>query len=197
MIYRDFTDFSIIEDLVTPELPDLARATVREQAARVWSDFCEQSQCFRERIDMPVLAGDRHVDLVSPHLDHIIVGVEQVTGDKGEPYRPGDYQALSPTTLELSDKLLDMKLSCTVVLKPLATTMQAPTQLLQQYAEHIASGVRANLMEQPGTPWYQPQLASYHRNRYEQGILQANANVRAGQGVTRQHRRQRRQSIYY
>lgn len=52
-----------------------------------------------------------------------------------------------------------------------ATTL--PDFLGQRHIEGVASGAKARLMAMPGTPWSNPELASYYRAMYDQSILNA------------------------
>ena len=56
---------------------------------------------------------------------------------------------------------------------PTASATTLPDFLGQEYMEVIASGAKARLMLMPGQSWANPQLGAYHRQQFDNGILNA------------------------
>lgn len=196
MLHLDFSDFSLIEQLVIPELAGITRATVNENIAMIFSQFCKDSQSFRELLSIPVNVNSSQYDLYSPHDGAVIIGIFHVDHD-GVELKKGDYIQRSFSVIELIENPNAGDLKVGVVLKTLPTYQAGPTAIIDRYSDVLASGVKARLMLMPDKPWSNPQLGGYYQDLYDRGLLEANADVRNEFSVTRSNRSPRKPSYYW
>ena len=194
MQHLDFSDFSLVQQLAQPELSGCPRATITETAALVFSQFCEATHCFREHIDLTVTADVADYDLVSPHPDTLVVGVQMVQLNNSLQL-PGNYIADAPGRITFTDGQSG-NCRATVLLKPMPTAQAAPAELLNRWAETIASGVKRKLMLMPEKPWSNPQMAGYYQDEYERDCLRIAADVRNQFSVSRTGRAEYSRSVY-
>lgn len=194
MLHQDFTDFSLIEQLCLPELAGCPRASIREIAAIAFSEFCEQTHCYREIIELDTDGSDTTYDLVSPYQDTIIIGVFSVSKD-GKDLKPTDYESHSPSTMTFPG-INAGKVIITVLLKPVITLQIVPSSILSRWADSISNGVKYRLMILPEKPWSNSQMASYYRNEFESSMLEIASDIRNQFSVSRVGRSSSRHSFY-
>lgn len=183
MMHFDFSDFSLVEQLATPELSGAPSFVVKEAIAAVFSEFCEKTRCFMESVTQTIDTDQRDVHLTSPHDGSRIIGV-QALSISGQELKPGDYSCNSSSLLRLSGGYPG-EATILVVLKPLATTPVGPVSIIERWADDISCGVKARLMAMPEKPWSNPELSVYYRSRYESRLLDIATDVKNEYSVSR------------
>jgi hypothetical protein len=194
MLHLNFTDFSLIEQLVSPDVPGCPRASISDMSALVVSEFCEVTQCYREEVKLEADGQTLDFELISPQADALVVGIFSARDDHTD-FLPGDYAAHSSELLRFS-KAPKNDVTVMLVLKPTLNAKTAPADIINRWADTIASGVRFRLMAMPGKPWSNPQLASYYRNEFDADTLKISADVVNQFSVVRTGRAKRNQSFF-
>ena len=194
MLHLNFTDFSLIEQLVLPDVPGCPRASVSDMAALVVSGFCEVTQCYREEIKLEADGNLVDFELVSPQAEAVVIGVFSVK-DKFRDFLPGDYAAHSSNIITFSSPPSN-DMAAIVILKTKVNAKSVPSSIIQRWADVIAKGVRYRLMAMPEKPWSNPSLASYYRNEFDADTLRISADVVNQFSVVRKGRAKRNHSFY-
>ena len=194
MLHLNFTDFSLIEQLVLPDVPGCPRASISDMTALVVSEFCEVTQCYREEIELEADGHALDFELISPHSDAVVIGVFSAC-DKHTDFLPGDYTAHSSELVRFN---VAPKINVTVILilKPTVNSKAVPADIINRWADTIANGVRYRLMAIPEKPWSNPQLASHYRNEFDTNALKISADVVNQFSVVRKGRAKRNHSFY-
>lgn len=194
MLHLNFTDFSLFEQLVMPDVVGCPRASISEMAAKVVSEFCEVTQCYREEIELEADGNTVDFELVSPQMDASVIGIYSAVSNNKE-LLPGDYTAHSSDVVRFS-AAPDNNVTLMLILKPNINAKSAPSGIINRWADTIASGVRYRLMAMPDKPWTDPQLASFYHKSFQTDSLRISADVVNQFSVVRTGRAKRNQSFY-
>jgi hypothetical protein len=175
MLHLNFTDFSLIEQLVLPDVVGCPRASISDIAATVVSEFCEVTQCYREEVEIEGDGQTVDFELIPPQPDALVIGIYSAKSGK-EDLLPGDYSAHSSDVVRFKSPPKGI-ITLIVILKPMINATNAPSGIINRWADTIASGVRYRLMAMPEKPWTNPQLASFHHRKFETDALKISADV--------------------
>lgn len=192
-LHIDFVDFDGLLSDVRLELPGVLDATVCDIAAKVLAHFCEETQCYRERITL--LPGNTEYELYSPHEDAVVIGLAQLREDQ-KPLTPGEYTLQATDYLELENPPVS-NLTATLILKPLESTSRVPASIFNRWRSSLAKGVKARLMLQSGLPWSNAQLGAAYQSDFNNDLRRIGADVRNDFSVTRKGRTPFKQSNYW
>lgn len=164
-------------------------------------DWCTQTQWLRVAVPGATTVGDSLYSLGSDPLLEIIgiyaMSVTYTVAPSGPPqtlpvyasdsggwspniqdglprryaYVPEAQFALNPTP----DAVYD--LSITAIVSPVDNAAQVPDGPLRKYSTHIEAGTLAQLLDVPGTPWYNPAMAARNAAMFKSGISNGKAEV--------------------
>ena len=157
------------------------------------AEFCRETLAWTEAQDpMPLVNGMADYELDMPDQAYactvrdVWLGGRRLTPitlhalqgfGAGESNEPTHYNASSergtlrvyPTPANVTGQALVTRTAFAPVMA--ATTL--PDFLGQRHMEVIASGAKARLMLIPGQAWSNPQLGAYHRQQFDNGVLNA------------------------
>jgi hypothetical protein len=199
---RTWDDYMPDARVLLPECPDLViRGAIRDSAI----EFCEQSLCWQDTMDMPVMTSERDVPLNTDDDDILIVhplwiGGEDINDlvektpkwlDRNVPnwrYETGTpkYYTIPARGSILwlaphveTNTTYDMQ----VALKPGPDSTEGPDDLYNDYRAGVVAGAVASLSIIPGKPWSNPALAAVQLALFNEWV--ATASTRVARGNTR------------
>lgn len=174
---------------VLPNVPGCADIVAINAIRNATIDLLERSLAFKETQDAQVVApADFPMDIEAPSGMRVVavtavqaggVPLDPVTHDAvstseggvAQTGSPIGYYMPTPETVTL-DPLPNASVSLvlTVACTPTRASTGVESWVYQRHLEEIASGALARLLAQPMQPWSNPDLASFHLNRFENAV---------------------------
>lgn len=168
-------------------------------------DFCEQSYAWRfDPIAININANQRQYSLSASFDDTEIVRVEQVfvsgkqitvtsmsglaqhninfINVKGTPTQYTQEFTERISLYPLPDKGIVGGLTYKISLRPSRIADGMHDSIGKRYFDAIAHGAKARLLEIPSKPWSDPNLAAYHRAKFDMVVARARDEVSSGYG---------------
>lgn len=191
------TDF---HSLIAPDVPGAPGVVISQAVLRTAIDFCDRAGIQIDDITVPVVAAARSAVVDLPE-GYALASVLKLRGADGRKLTSTDRAtAINGKRYELTEPPLEywvggaktLRFECVpsanetltglATLKPAATATAVPDVLLDDWADAIASGAKARLMQTPGKPWSSPELAAFHIGLYEKAISDARVAVQIAKG---------------
>jgi hypothetical protein len=184
--------------LVLPYLPGVSDVVAQHHLLRAAIEFCRRSNVDRFDIDpITTVAGVAvyDIDLPTNAVSFSSILSAAIDGVALELIRPADVSASPGSGRPIACFGLDADGSASIKLigtPDAAYTITAvvavephrkTTVLSNRMVRHdqaVAYGALARMMDVPGQPWSNPQLAAYYRSLFDNEILDAEAEADAG-----------------
>lgn len=186
---------------ILPDVPGAPDVTVKQALLHSAIEFCVETHAWNEISDPVVLVdGQRDYDIDAPNGARVVtlknvwaanreliaVSMSQLqdkmpnwqdaTGSQPNYFNiPADLSVVRvyPIPTVSNGALLTFR----AVYAPTIASVLLPDDLITRYLEPIISGAKHRLMLAPGKGWSNPQLAVYHRSRFEDGMVKAKIDV--------------------
>lgn len=172
--------------------PDFLLLDALRQAAR---EFCRDSWFARRTLEVSLLPGVSHYDLVATDADEEVIGVDAAEY-RGRPLQPADprqlpqrrgrpacFLWLPPATLELlpypsADATgLEEPVLVTAVVQPTAQAQTLGDDLLQRWDQALVHGALAQVCAMEGAAWSSPQRVPRHDLLFYAAKINAKGNA--------------------
>ena len=184
---------------VRVEIPDIPSFVAERQILRAARELCEEARCFRSNFDISTVADTSTVDLAGsiPNGTELVDVISLKPADGSGPVLPTTWKHLDenstnwrtetaavashyvisannvirlypiPTTTESAAYHIR------VAVKPLLTATAIGALIVNKYDEVLTRGALARLYAMPNKTWTNFDLAAYHANYFNEGVLAA------------------------
>lgn len=190
------TEYDQLVNKVAIHLSNCPESAVIDALRHTVRDFCKRTKTWI--FDNPVI--DTEADQLSYDLS--LPDESTVFHLWGLNGRTGDYRSLDDVYLSQPAAIVFSKQpSSHKQIKPLLSLMPTvsstgfPSHIHEMYEEHLIAGAVGYLQLQPFREWSQPNAASTHFMKYEQGIVEAKRLRDEGLNISKAHSRVRPQYI--
>lgn len=193
--------WSTMYDYILPDVMGVTSAVVDAELRKVCIDFFEQAHVMSEEVTpIDVVAATAEYTLTPVTTETAVVVVKaawyddapldlaplDILSSKNPQWQ--DDTSSSPTayTQRRPDKIilypsptesLADGLRVEIVLKPTLSSTGIEQWVRDRYVAALADGAKGRLMAQPGKPWTNLELSSYHTNLYEAAKTRATIDV--------------------
>lgn len=188
------TDHIEILDLIDPvkaHVPFCPTPVVEDAMRRAIQDFFDDTGVWRDSLAPFTVEKDRHTYLLTPPLDAVIQRIDRL--DHDDTARPVRWRFDPPRQIHFEALPKEGESVAAVAQLNLSLNAQSvPCDHANRYARYWVDGALWHLQQQPGTDWYAPEQADYHRSLFRRSIARArmddNRNRSGGQLRVRPNR---------
>jgi hypothetical protein len=187
-------EYSDIVDSVRSELLGCSDPIMEEQAKKVVGRFCRATHILQKWLDFQTFSGEDEFELSPPNGQEIVSVLKVSNGSceisRSEYNIPGyndfstdkpslsGYLVIPPKTIKFMGDVGVDDYYALVALKPSSTATRFDDILTDLFSDELEAGVKAHLLKQQNTRWFQPELAIHYDNIYRHGVNRARSYVR-------------------
>lgn len=136
--------------------------------------FCEKSEFISHDFNLtnPTTATN---ETLTPPTGYSILKIESIKTGTDKPLDVGEDYRFNPITTELSLNANHDALKVVAILKPKVSFDPASVNeyLIDNFSEALAAGAAKVLRMQPGTNWFNPELAQFYEREFVEGYREA------------------------
>jgi hypothetical protein len=181
--YSDFIKY------VMADLPGCADAVLVQYLQQAGRKLCEESECWKEEIDVNVVADQTEysLDTIDDTYIHKIawVKIKSVSTDDFEDcpaINPNYYTLKEDTTLKFYTAnapivTITSGMRVKAIIRPEFNSNELPQWIWDRYSEAIQNHCKWQLMKQPKKPWTDLQLSMKYEKEYYNCIAQAKMDI--------------------
>lgn len=186
---------------VLPDVPGAPDVTVKQALLLSTIEFCVQTHAWDEiqdpialedgvnEYDIDVLQGSRVVAIKNiwaanrelrpvtmTELQQLVPNWQTATGSFPSYYNaPDDLGSFRVYPIPVDANGAEITLRATYA--PTLTATSVPDAVLNRYLEPIISGAKHRLMVAPGKGWSNSELALYHKQQFDEGVIRAKIDI--------------------
>lgn len=168
-----------IMDSARSRLPGAVDNNIYHELQYVLDDFFKNSGCWREKIEVPVLADTLEYEIEPVQLPGRIYSLINFTNGNNTPYGA----VLNDGNILTLVKAIDAGTYYAWVNVTVTGRLndedypRFPQWVADRYSDEIADGVASRLMAQPAKPYSSPQHSAYYGRRFRAGWQSAKIEV--------------------
>ena len=189
------TLLTAMEPLARPYIKDCPRVLVHAEMLRAAREFCEKTHAWRESRYVGFGANLNESTINAGEGNAFVATIS--ARKKGETTKfgyvtnPDDMSLATGVPSLWSSKTISklmispvpieqIILQVEIALKPALTGTEIPDEIAETWGEGIADGAVYNLLMMEDTEWYNPDRASFHKNRFDNLITDARIKKSTG-----------------